>query len=67
MLRNAMEIRQVGTKGHATPRYELFDSDTGVSLGIYDTYDRADAERVHMQDSDWSAYKGGTDADPGPD
>ena len=67
MLRNAMEIREIGTEGNAASRYELFDSDTGMSMGFYDTYDRADAERVHMQNSDWAAYKGGTDADPGPD
>lgn len=67
MLRHAIEIREVGTEGNSTSRYELFDSDTGVSLGIYDTFERADTERNHMQDSDWLAYKGGTDADPGPD
>ncbi|MCG7598576.1 hypothetical protein MHM84_02110 [Halomonas sp. McH1-25] len=65
MLRSAMEIREVDVESRSATRYELFDGDTGMSLGIYDSYDRAQTEREHMLDSDWAAYKGGTDADPG--
>ncbi|MEC9481752.1 MAG: hypothetical protein UMU75_00315 [Halomonas sp.] len=65
MLRNAVEIRSVGT--HEDERFELYDSDTGTSLGLYESFDRADAERRSLQDSDHAAYRGGSDADPGPE
>lgn len=65
MLTNAIEIREVTGPNGAGVHYELYDSDTGTSLGIYDSLDRAKAERKHMNTSDRAVKQGGTDADAG--
>ncbi|WP_129140355.1 hypothetical protein [Modicisalibacter coralii] len=49
MLSDAIEIRKI-TTGETT-RYEVYDSDTGTSLGLFESRERAETERHHLQQS----------------
>lgn len=62
MLKNAVVIREVSSRdGEA--HYEVYDTDTGSSLGFYDSLERAEAEVQHMDSSDHAAKLGGVDQD----
>lgn len=65
MLHDAIEIRKIKESNDDETCYEVYDSDTGTSLGIFDTIERAEAERQSMKRSNRAAVKGGSDADPG--
>lgn len=65
MLRNAIEIREVRSQEGASRSFEVYDSDTGTSLGNYDSLERAEAERRNMASSDAAAKKGEANIDPG--
>ncbi|QJQ95308.1 MULTISPECIES: hypothetical protein [Halomonadaceae] len=64
MLNNAIEIREVEKSNDAQPRYEVYDTDTGTSLGLYDSMEKAEAVREKMVSSDNATKEGGYDADP---
>ncbi|GHB15571.1 hypothetical protein [Modicisalibacter luteus] len=67
MLKDAIVIREIVSKDSSIKSYEVYDSDTGSSLGNYDSLDRAETERRHMQSSDAAAKKGEADMDPRQD
>ena len=50
MLMEAIEIRVIHAKDGK--QYEVFDSDTGTSLGIYDDIPSAEAERQRLKESE---------------
>ncbi|EPC04464.1 hypothetical protein L861_03825 [Litchfieldella anticariensis FP35 = DSM 16096] len=62
MLRNAIEIRKVfGKEG---VRYEVYDADTGTSLGVYDTIAGAEEMRQSMKSSQDAEQEEANDPDP---
>lgn len=61
MLKEAIAIRKLGGE----ERYELYDSDTGTSLGIHATREGAERRRQAIQTGDASITPGGTESDPG--
>nr|WP_298373479.1 hypothetical protein [uncultured Halomonas sp.] len=66
MLNEAIEIRELkDSDDDATVRYEVYDSDTGTSLGVYDNYEDAQYEVESMKSSNRSVWEGAKDADPG--
>lgn len=68
MLNEAIEIREVKDSDDDTSvRYEVYDSDTGTSLGIYDNYEDAQYEVESMKSSNRAVWKGAKEADPGTD
>ena len=64
MLHDAIEIRKIGHHDTDEVRYEVYDSDTGVSLGLYQSMEHAEAERQRMKASDSELKSGSTDDDP---
>ncbi|SHE28538.1 hypothetical protein SAMN02745148_00013 [Modicisalibacter ilicicola DSM 19980] len=67
MLNEAIEIRELKTSEDNQSRYEVYDSDTGTSLGVFDTYEDAQYEVDSMKSSNRAIWKDGEDADPGTD
>lgn len=68
MISTALEIREVREPdGDETTRYEVYDSDTGTPLGIFDTYEDAQYEVESMKASNRAMWNKDKDADPGPD
>nr|WP_298413477.1 hypothetical protein [uncultured Halomonas sp.] len=66
MLNEAIEIRELkDSDDDATVRYEVYDSDTGTSLGVYDNYEDAQYEVESMKSSNRAVWDDAEDADPG--
>ena len=66
MLSEAIEIRELKeSDDDKNPRYEVYDSDTGTSLGLFDTYEDAQYEVESMKSSNRAVWEDGEDADPG--
>jgi hypothetical protein len=61
-----IELRELKEEGHDT-RYEVYDSDTGTPLGVFETYEDAQYELESLKSSKEDIYKNGVDADPGVD
>ena len=61
MLMEAIEIRVIHAEG--SKQYEVYDSDTGTSLGIYDDIPSAEAERQRLKGSE--QFQRQTDTDSG--
>lgn len=61
MLKEAIEIRVIHVEGGK--QYEVFDSDTGTSLGIYDDIVSAENERQRLKGSEQIVRQ--TDKDEG--
>ncbi|MCK0715897.1 hypothetical protein ACFO0U_13020 [Chromohalobacter sarecensis] len=64
MLHDAIEIRKITGSNADDIRYEVYDSDTGVSLGLYQSMEHAEAERQRMKTSDNEVKSGEKDDDP---
>ncbi|GAB3335725.1 hypothetical protein ACFO0E_07200 [Chromohalobacter beijerinckii] len=64
MLHDAIEIRKIAGPDEDDVRYEVYDSDTGVSLGLYQSMEHAEAERQRMKASDNEVKTGDADDDP---
>ncbi|WP_148253608.1 hypothetical protein [Aidingimonas lacisalsi] len=54
MLEDAIQIRKIDD-GNET-KYEVYDSDTGTSIGIHSTLESAEAVRQDMQESEDSPH-----------
>lgn len=68
MLNNAIEIREVKeADGDDGIRYEVYDSDTGTPLGVFDSYEDAKYEMESMKASNRAIWDREKDADPGPE
>lgn len=68
MIPDAIVIREVREPdGDADTRYEVYDSDTGTPLGVFDTYEDAKYEMESMKASNRATMNKETDADPGPE
>lgn len=65
MLHDAIEIRKISHPDSDEVRYEVYDGDTGVSLGLYQSMEHAEAERQRMKSSDSELKSGTSDDDPG--
>ncbi|MGC3872641.1 hypothetical protein ACPF7Z_05140 [Halomonas sp. GXIMD04776] len=66
MLNEAIEIRELKEgDDESSIRYEVYDSDTGTSLGVFDNYEDAQYEVESMKSSNEAIWKDGEDADPG--
>lgn len=66
MLNDAIAIREV-TAPDGDARYEVYDSDTGTPLGLFDSYENARYELETMKASNRSVWNKQGDADPGPE
>jgi hypothetical protein len=68
MLKQTITLREVSDPEDASrSQFEVYDSDTGTSLGIYDSREAAQAEVDNMNSSDIAGLSGKTrkqDADP---
>ena len=58
MLHGTIKIRQVDGE------YEVYDTDTGTSLGMYATEEEAEAMRKSQEDAQDAVELDGEDADP---
>ncbi|MFD2191076.1 hypothetical protein [Pistricoccus aurantiacus] len=58
MLHDTIKIRQVDDE------YEVYDTDTGTSLGMYGTEEEAEAMRKSQKKSQDAVDNGGEEADP---
>lgn len=68
MLNDAIEIRELkDSDDDAAVRYEVYDSDTGTSLGVYDNYEDAQYEVESMKSSNRADWDDAKEADPGTD
>lgn len=68
MLHDAIEIREVTQPDDAIgTRYEVYDSDTGTPLGVFESYEDARYELESMKASERAIWNKETDADPGPE
>ncbi|MHB0777468.1 hypothetical protein [Halomonas sp. WWR20] len=53
MAEQTIEVREISDSGDGlAPRYEVFDTDTGISIGIYDTKSEADSRASQMRSID---------------
>ncbi|KXS37359.1 MAG: hypothetical protein AWU55_2361 [Halomonadaceae bacterium T82-2] len=52
MLKKTITWREVPGAGDSEPRYEVYDSDTGTVIGLYDSREAAQAEVESMNQSD---------------
>ena len=59
MLHDTIKIRQVDDG------YEVYDTDTGTSLGVFASEEEAKAMRKSQERSQDAVEKDGEDADPG--
>lgn len=68
MIKKTITLREVSDPKDAThSQFEVYDSDTGTTLGIYDNQADAEAEVAHMNQSDVAGQNDRTrkqDADP---
>lgn len=68
MLKKTITLREVANpKDASRAQFEVYDTDTGTSLGIYDSREAAEAEVESMNRSDaegLDATKRKQDADP---
>ncbi|GAB2801571.1 hypothetical protein GCM10027040_31720 [Halomonas shantousis] len=56
MAEQTIEVREVNESGDDTAgRYEVFDTDTGISIGIYDTKAEAESRADQMRSIDVEA------------
>lgn len=64
MLRDAIEIRKINGPGDADTRYEVYDTDTGTSLGVYQDVKEAENMRQSMKSSRDAENQEANDPDP---
>lgn len=64
MLRDAIEIRKIHGSSEAETRYEVYDTDTGTSLGIYHDLKEAENMRQSMKSSEAAENEEANDPDP---
>lgn len=64
MLRDAIEIRKISGPGDADTRYEVYDTDTGTSLGEYARLEDAESMRQSMKSSSDANHLEDNDPDP---
>lgn len=68
MIESALEIREVREPdGDGETRYEVYDSDTGMPVGVFDSYEDAKYEVESMKQSNRETWNKESDADPGPE
>ena len=68
MIKKTITLRELSdSKSESETQFEVYDEDTGTSLGIYDRREDAEAEVERMNQSDVAGYDDSSrkqDADP---